>query len=71
MIGKSTGAEIKFELSNKNDFLNIFTTRPDTIYGATFVAVSINHRVVNDTLENTEIEKLGKNLVRSLMIKKN
>ena len=57
-IGKSTGAEIKFELSNKNDFLNIFTTRPDTIYGATFVAVSINHRVVNDTLENTEIEKI-------------
>ena len=57
-IGKSTGAEIKFELSNKKDFLNIFTTRPDTIYGATFVAVSINHRVVNDTLENTEIEKI-------------
>ena len=57
-IGKSTGAEIKFELSNKNDFLNIFTTRPDTIYGATFVAVSINHRVVNNTLENKEIEKI-------------
>ena len=57
-IGKSTGAEIKFELSNKNDFLNIFTTRPDTIYGATFVAVSINHRVVKDTLEKAEIEKI-------------
>ena len=42
-IGKSSGAEIKFKISGKNEFLNIFTTRPDTIYGATFIGVSINH----------------------------
>ena len=43
-IGKSIGAEIKFEICESGDFLNIYTTRPDTIYGATFIAVSINHK---------------------------
>ena len=46
-IGKSIGAEINFALS-KNDkvddkFLKVFTTRPDTIFGATFFAVSPDH----------------------------
>ena len=46
-IGKSIGAEINFALS-KNDkvndkFLKVFTTRPDTIFGATFIAVSPDH----------------------------
>ena len=46
-IGKSVGAEINFALS-KNDkindrFLKVFTTRPDTIFGATFFAVSPDH----------------------------
>ena len=45
-IGKSFGAEIKFEIKDGDGFLNIFTTRPDTIYGATFIAVSINHPIV-------------------------
>jgi leucyl-tRNA synthetase len=37
-IGKSVGAEIIFQISKTKDFLNIFTTRPDTIYGASFIA---------------------------------
>ena len=59
-IGKSNGAEIKFKISNKNEFLNIFTTRPDTIYGATFIAVSINHPVVENYLEEKEIKNIKK-----------
>ena len=54
-IGKSTGAEVKFKISNKDEYLNIFTTRPDTIYGATFIAVSINHPIVNKCLSDDEI----------------
>ncbi len=57
-IGKSTGAEINFKISNKNEFLNIFTTRPDTIYGATFIAVSINHPIVAKYQTKTEIENI-------------
>ena len=57
-IGKSVGAEIKFKVAGKDNFLNIFTTRPDTIYGATFIAVSINHKIVRDCLDDSEIKKI-------------
>ena len=57
-IGKSVGAEIRFEVLDKNKHLNIFTTRPDTIYGATFIAVSINHPIVMECISEKEIEKI-------------
>ena len=57
-IGKSVGAEIKFQVVEKDDLLNIYTTRPDTIYGATFIAISINHVLVSKYLESDEIEKI-------------
>ncbi len=59
-IGKSIGAEIKFKIAEKDRFLNIFTTRPDTIYGATFIAVSINHEIVSEILDKVSIEKIRK-----------
>ena len=46
-IGKSIGAEIDFKISNKNKKIKIFTTRPDTIFGATFLALSSEHELVN------------------------
>jgi leucyl-tRNA synthetase len=59
-IGKSVGAEIKFLISGNEKALNIFTTRPDTIYGATFIAVSINHKIVSEYLDKDQIEKIKK-----------
>ena len=38
-IGKSIGAEIDFKLSNNDKSITVFTTRPDTIFGATFLAL--------------------------------
>ena len=57
-IGKSTGAEILFPISNSEHKLRIFTTRPDTIYGATFIAISVNHQLVNEHLSAKEIEQI-------------
>ena len=57
-IGKSIGAEIDFQISNLNKSLKIFTTRPDTIYGATFIAISINHKMVKEVLPSEEIKKI-------------
>ena len=57
-IGKSIGAEIKFDVIGKNESLNIFTTRPDTIYGATFIAISVNHNLVSKSLSSSEIENI-------------
>jgi leucyl-tRNA synthetase len=57
-IGKSNGAEIKFKVSNTSNSLNIYTTRPDTIYGATFIALSINHPIISSYLSEDEISKI-------------
>ena len=57
-IGKSIGAEIEFQIKDKKNKIKIFTTRPDTIYGATFIAVSINHQIVQDLLNESEIQKI-------------
>jgi len=42
-IGKSIGCEIDFEVFNEKTKIKIFTTRPDTIFGASFIAISIDH----------------------------
>ena len=57
-IGKSTGAEINFSIIGAGNSLNIFTTRPDTIYGATFIALSVNHKIVDQLLSQDEIKKI-------------
>ena len=42
-IGKSQGALIKFEVSDSKDQVEVFTTRPDTIYGATYMVLAPEH----------------------------
>ena len=42
-IGKSKGATLKFKVNNSDKEIDIFTTRPDTIFGATFIAISPQH----------------------------
>ena len=42
-IGKSIGCEINFEIVDTKDKIKVFTTRPDTIYGASFIALSTDH----------------------------
>ena len=57
-IGKSIGAEIEFPLKDFDKKIKIFTTRPDTIYGASFIAVSINHKIVLELLDKSEVQKI-------------
>ena len=55
-IGKSEGAHIDFKLENSNEKLTIFSTRPDTIFGASFLAISPQHKLaINLAKENIEI----------------
>lgn len=58
-IGRSTGAEVDFEIEGRSDTLRIYTTRPDTLYGATYMVISPEHPLVAEftTDENrAEIE---------------
>lgn len=44
-IGKSQGAEIEFAIDGKNDTITVFTTRPDTLFGATFLVLAPEHEL--------------------------
>jgi leucyl-tRNA synthetase len=59
-IGKSIGAEIDFKINQNDQKIKIFTTRPDTIYGATFIAVSVNHKIVLNFIDKSEVLKIKK-----------
>ena len=50
-IGKSEGAEVDFPLEDGSGAISIFTTRPDTLYGATFMSLSPEHPLVERLIE--------------------
>lgn len=56
-IGKSEGAEIDFTIENYGKQLKVFTTRPDTIYGATYMVLAPEHPYVEDLVKGTEYEE--------------
>ena len=52
-IGKSTGAIIKFNINDFNESLDVFTTRHDTIFGATYIVLAPEHPLVEKITHNT------------------
>ena len=59
-IGKSTGAEIQFKIDQIQEGITVFTTRPDTIYGASFIALSINHPLVSKNFSPEKLSEIKK-----------
>ncbi len=51
-IGKSVGAEVSFLIENSEETLNVFTTRPDTLMGVTYMAVAAAHPLAIQAAEN-------------------
>lgn len=51
-IGKSEGAEIVFEVKSLSEKIKIYTTRPDTIYGVTFLVIAPEHPLIDNCLEH-------------------
>ncbi len=47
-IGKSTGAEVDFEIEGLQKNLRVYTTRPDTLFGATYMVIAPEHVLVNE-----------------------
>ena len=45
-IGRSEGASIRFQIPAREESIEVFTTRPDTLYGATFLALAVEHPLV-------------------------
>jgi leucyl-tRNA synthetase len=51
-IGRSEGVEIRFDVANSAQSLTVYTTRPDTLYGVTYVAVAAQHPLAQQAAAN-------------------
>jgi leucyl-tRNA synthetase len=58
-IGKSIGANINFKIKEfKKKKIQVFTTRPDTLFGVTYLAISVNHPLIKKISDNKILSKL-------------
>lgn len=57
-IGRSYGAEVDFALEEREDKITVFTTRPDTLYGATFLVLAPEHPMVQKICTDAQREKV-------------
>jgi len=67
-IGKSVGASVKFELENHNSVVEVFTTRPDTIFGVSFMVLAPEHPFV-DEITTTEYKDAVENYKKEASLK--
>jgi leucyl-tRNA synthetase len=63
-IGRSTGCEISFKVADQDIVFNVFTTRPDTIYGVTFMSIAPEHFLVEDLIRGRATADAVRNYVR-------
>ncbi len=65
-IGKSNGAEIDFPVKNSDQSIRAFTTRPDTIFGATYMVLSPEHPLTEELVQGTEREQQVQDFVNQV-----
>ena len=56
-IGRSTGAEVQFEIEGRDEPVTVYTTRPDTLYGATFFVVAVDSELAAELAQGTGVEQ--------------
>ena len=57
-IGRSVGAEVEFTISGQDSKITVFTTRPDTLFGATYVALAPEHPLIPQLVNSDTREKV-------------
>ncbi|WP_237036364.1 leucine--tRNA ligase [Mediannikoviicoccus vaginalis] len=56
-IGRTHGCELDFKVSNSDDFIKVYTTRPDTIFGVTYMVIAVDHPLLErhkDIIKNLD-----------------
>lgn len=56
-IGKSTGAEVTFEIEEIEESISVFTTRPDTVFGVSYLVFAPEHPLVEELIQNSPNEE--------------
>ncbi len=57
-IGRSEGAKVTFNIENSDDSFDVFTTRPDTLFGVTYLVLSPEHPLVEKITTNEQIKSV-------------
>jgi leucyl-tRNA synthetase len=65
-IGRSTGAQVDFEVESFDQKITVYTTRPDTLYGATFMVVAADSELAAKLVAGSEVEVAFKKYVESV-----
>jgi leucyl-tRNA synthetase len=55
-IGRSEGAEVDFQVAGSSEKIRVFTTRPDTLFGATYMVLAPEHRLVDEIVTEEQLE---------------
>ncbi len=69
-IGKSTGLKCNFAIEDHTDSVSIFTTRPDTIFGVTFLSIAPEHPLLETLLDNSERADEVRNFAKRIISEK-
>ena len=72
-IGRSQGAEVEFKVDGDGQVIRVFTTRPDTLFGATFLVLAPEHKLVTEltTDDNREaVESYCREAIRKSEIER-
>jgi leucyl-tRNA synthetase len=67
-IGRSTGAEVDFRIEGLNENLTVFTTRPDTLFGATYMVIAPEHKLT-DLITTTECKASVNEYIKATSLK--
>ena len=66
-IGKSYGAEVDFQVDGRDEKITVYTTRPDTLYGATFMVLAPEHKLAKSLATDETREAVEKYILDSSM----
>ena len=65
-IGRSEGARIKFTVKETGDYLEVFTTRHDTVFGVTYMILAPEHPLVEKLTKGTEYETKAQEFIKNV-----
>ena len=69
-IGKSHGLACDFPVEGTNKTITIFTTRPDTIFGVTFMSLAVEHPIIEELIRGTEHEQPVRDFITTTLLEK-
>jgi len=69
-IGKSTGLACDFKIEGSDQAITIFTTRPDTVFGVTFMSLAVEHPLIDPLIQGKPQEEEVRAFVRDTMLAK-